>query len=80
MPATAPTVTAFSWVLSLGTRMLASSLNLPEPLVYDTGVFVYARVQAAEHRAARTLCPRRLRRWLRSCFISPDHRRPPRLR
>jgi hypothetical protein len=56
------TSTALSWVLSLAARMLASSLNMPEPLVHDTGVFVYARVQAAEHRAAKTLCPVRLKR------------------
>ena len=56
------------WMLNLATRMLASSLNMPEPLVHDTGVFVYARVQAAEHRAAKTLCPVRLRRLLQALF------------
>ena len=49
--------------------MLARSLNMPEPLVHSAGVFVFAQVQAAETRAAKTLCPvrllRRLRAWLR---------------
>jgi hypothetical protein len=62
------TATALSWLLNLATRILASSLNMPEPLVYNTGVFVYAQVQAAEHRAAKTLCPIRLRRWLNALF------------
>jgi hypothetical protein len=62
------TATAISWLLNLATRMLASSLNLPEPLVHSTGVFVYARVQAAEHRAAKTLCPQRLLRLLQETF------------
>jgi hypothetical protein len=62
------TATALSWLLNLATWILASSLNMPEPLVYNTGVFVYAQVQAAEHRAAKTLCPIRLRRWLNALF------------
>jgi serine/threonine-protein kinase RIO1 len=61
------TSTALAWVLNLA-RMLASSLNVPEPLVHNTGVFVYARVQAAEHRAAKTLCPVRLKRLLKALF------------
>jgi hypothetical protein len=65
------TAAAISWLLNLATRMLASSLNMPEPLVHDTGAFVYARVQAAEHRAAKTLCPVRLRRLLHAIFRQP---------
>ena len=57
------------WLLNLATRMLARSLNMPEPLVHSAGVFVFAQVQAAETRAAKTLCPvrllRQLRNWLR---------------
>lgn len=30
---------------------------MPEPLLHDTGVFVFAHVQAAEDRALKTLCP-----------------------
>jgi hypothetical protein len=59
---------AVSWMLNLATRMLAHSLNMPEPLVHNTGVFVVARVQAVEHRAAKTLCPVRLLRFLRTLF------------
>ena len=62
------TSTALSWLLNLLIRVLASSLNMPEPLLHNTGVFVYAQVQAAEHRAAKTLCPIRLRRWLKALF------------
>jgi hypothetical protein len=39
---------------------------MPEPLVHSTGVLVVAHVQAIETRAARTLCPIRLLRQLRS--------------
>jgi hypothetical protein len=55
-------------MLNLATRMLASSLNLPEPLVHSTGVFVYAQVQAVEHRTLKTLCPVRLLRRLQALF------------
>jgi hypothetical protein len=53
-----------SWLLHLATRLLARSLNMPEPLVYDTGVFVFARVQAVENSVGRTLCPIRMWRVL----------------
>jgi hypothetical protein len=59
-----PAAAALSWMIGLAARMLAGLLNMPEPLVCDTGAFVYARVQAAEHRAAKTLRPVRLRRLL----------------
>jgi hypothetical protein len=62
---------AISWLLNLATRMLANSLNMPAPLVHSTGIFVYAQVQAVEHRAARTLCPVRLLRWLREMVRRP---------
>ena len=49
-----------SWMLHLATRMLAASLNMPEPLVHDTGVFVFAQVQAVRTasagRCARSAC------------------------
>ena len=54
------------WTLNLATRMLARSLNMPEPLVHDTGVFVFAHVQAVENRVGQTLSPSRLRRQLRN--------------
>jgi hypothetical protein len=49
--------------------LLARLLNLPEPLVHSTGVFVFTHVQAVETSVGRTLCPARLlrqfRTWLR---------------
>lgn len=63
-----PTSSATAWMLNLATRMLARSLNMPEPLVHDTGAFVYAQVQAVEHRAAKSLCPVRLLRLLQALF------------
>jgi hypothetical protein len=55
-----------AWMLNLATRLLARSLNMPEPLVHDTGVFVFAHVQAVENNVGKTLCPSRLRRQLRN--------------
>ena len=54
------------WLLNLATRMLARSLNMPEPLVHSTGIFVFAQVQAVESRAVKTLCPVRLLRRLQA--------------
>ncbi len=48
---------AFNWALRLSTRMAARSLNMPEPMLHNAGAFVFAHVQAAEHRAVKTLCP-----------------------
>ena len=44
-----------SWLLNLASRMLAASLNMPEPLVHNTGVFVFVHVQAVETSVGRTL-------------------------
>jgi hypothetical protein len=67
-PSTAGMIPSFllNWLLRLATRLLARSLNMPEPLVYNTGVFVFARVQAVENSVGRTLCPIRLWRVLRA--------------
>jgi hypothetical protein len=54
------------WLLHLATRVLACSLQLPEPLLHHTGIFVVAQVQAVETRAAKTLCPIRLLRLLQN--------------
>ena len=63
------------WLLNLATRVLARALNMPEPLLHNTGVFVFAHVQAVETRAARTLCPirllRRLQSWCRQSALWP---------
>ncbi|HMH60674.1 MAG TPA: hypothetical protein VK567_17995 [Bradyrhizobium sp.] len=63
------------WLLNLATRMLARSLNMPEPLVHNTGVFVFAHVQAVETSVGRTLCPIRLLRQLR--YLLQSRRRRP---
>ena len=57
---------AIPWTLNLATWLLARSLNMPEPVVHDTGVFVVAQVQAIENRVGKALCPKRLMRQLRS--------------
>jgi hypothetical protein len=57
---------ASAWLLNLATRMLAHSLNMPAPLVHNTGVFVFAQVQAVENSVGKSLCPIRLLRLLRN--------------
>jgi hypothetical protein len=72
-PTPSPSAVVIARVLHLATRLttrfVAHSLNMPEPLVHTTGVFVFAQVQAVETSIGRTLCPVRLRRalqnWLR---------------
>jgi len=58
------------WLLHLATRLaarlLAQALNMPEPVLHSTGLYVVARVQVVEHRAAKSLCPIRLFRHLRA--------------
>ena len=53
---------------TLAVWALARSLNMPEPLVHDTGVFVVAQVQTIENRIGKALCPMRRFRQLRSWF------------
>jgi hypothetical protein len=66
---------AIPWLLNLATRMLACALNMPEPLVQNTGVFVFAHVQAVENSIGKTLCPIRLLRQLQ--FLLRSLRRQP---
>ena len=40
-----------AWIFAITTRLLARSLNMPEPLVVSTGAYVYAQVAAAETRS-----------------------------
>ena len=54
------------WTLNLASRMLAHSLNMPEPVVHDTGVFVFVQVQTIENRVGKALCPMRLMRQFQS--------------
>ncbi len=56
------------WLVYVATWVLARSLNMPQPLVHDTGVFVFAQVAAVETRVGKTLCPVRLWRQLQSWF------------
>jgi hypothetical protein len=56
------------WMLDLAIWALARCLNLPEPVVHSTGVFVVAQVQTIENRVGKALCPMRLIRQLRSWF------------
>ncbi|MGX1352600.1 hypothetical protein AB7M49_006209 [Bradyrhizobium elkanii] len=56
------------WLVYLATWLLARSINLPQPLVHATGVFVFAQVYAVEMRVGRALCPLRLWRQLQSMF------------
>ncbi|UFZ04571.1 hypothetical protein LQG66_36225 [Bradyrhizobium ontarionense] len=63
-----PLTAVSQWLAGLTTSLLARSLNMPEPLLHATGSLVLAQVQAIETRAARSLCPTRLRGRLLSWF------------
>ncbi|KWV46525.1 hypothetical protein AS156_01690 [Bradyrhizobium macuxiense] len=56
------------WLIHLATWLVARSLNMPQPLVHDTGMFVVAQVYAVEMRVGKALCPLRLWRQLRPWF------------
>jgi len=53
------------WMLNLATRLLARILHMPEPLVHNTGVYVFVHVQAVETSIGNGLL-RQLRSWRRS--------------
>jgi hypothetical protein len=60
-----PAVTAAAtWLLDLATWLVARALNMPQPFVFTTGLFVFAQLQAVESSVGRSLCPRRLLRTL----------------
>jgi hypothetical protein len=61
-----PATGMIPWMLNLAPRLLARILNLPEPLVHTTGVFVFAQVQIFENSVGKTLCPIRLLRLFRA--------------
>ena len=63
-PSTFLPASIIPWMLNLATRMLARILNMPEPLVHTTGVFVFAQVHAVESSIGKRLCPIRLLRQL----------------
>jgi hypothetical protein len=58
--------TVIPFVVKLATWLLARSLNMPQPIVQDTGLFVFVQVQTIENRIGKALCPVRLLRRLRS--------------
>jgi hypothetical protein len=67
-PGTLSAAALLPWMFQLATRLLARSLNMPEPLLHTTGVFMFAHVQTIENRVGRTLCPIRLLRQFRTWF------------
>jgi len=69
-PSTSP-ASIIPWMLNLAIRTLAYSLNMPEPLLQTTGVFVFAQVQAVENSVGKTLCPIRLWRQLLALCRQP---------
>jgi hypothetical protein len=67
LPQSNPSVAGIlAWLLGLATWLLARALNMPEPLVHSTGVFVFVQMQAVENSVGRSLCPVRLLRLFRS--------------
>ena len=66
-----PATGMIPWLLTLAIRLMARSLNMPEPLMRDTGVFVFAQVAAVESSVGRTLCPIRLWRQLQNWRRGP---------
>jgi hypothetical protein len=69
-------------MLDLATRVLACMLNMPEPLLHNTGAFVFAQVQAVENSVGKTLHPihllRRVRSRVRKSRVRTWLRRPAR--
>jgi hypothetical protein len=75
-PNTFSIASVLPWLLNLATRLLARILNMPEPLVHNTGVFVFVHVQAVEISIGNRLL-RQLRSWRRSAsrfFVRPPSR------
>ncbi|GLR90725.1 hypothetical protein [Bradyrhizobium iriomotense] len=60
--------TLLPWAVKFATRMLARSLNMPEPLMHSTGDFVLAQVLAFEHSVGKSLRPFRLARIIRAVW------------
>jgi hypothetical protein len=65
MPNRSPSIAGImSWLLGLAIQLTARALNMPEPVLYDTGIFIFGRVQAVESSIGKRLCPVRL--WRQS--------------
>ena len=58
-------------VAKLATWLVARSLNMPEPLVHATGLFVFVRMQDFESNFLKALCPKRLMRRLLALLPTP---------
>jgi hypothetical protein len=71
-------VSAVPWMLDLATRVLARMLNMPEPLLHNTGAFVFAQVQAVENSVGKTLRPIRRLRRVQKNRVRTSLRRPAR--
>ena len=52
------------WLVHLATWLVARSLNMPQPIVHDTSVFVAAQVYAVEMRVGKAL-GQQLQSWFR---------------
>lgn len=64
-PTTLRTAAALTnWLITMATRLIAGSINMPEALLRDTGEFVVAYVAEVEQRSG-LVCPRRLMKELR---------------
>jgi hypothetical protein len=68
-----PLATLGSWLLNLASFVVARTLNVPQPLVHSTGIYVYAQVEAVETSIGKSLCPRRLWRQFRALFVRLVH-------
>jgi hypothetical protein len=54
--ASSPITTAcVAWLGRLVTRLLARQLQMPEALVHNTGLYVYASIDSIERRLLRTV-------------------------
>lgn len=56
------------WLAGFAAFALSRSLQMPAPLVQDTGAYVLAQVQAFESEVGRSLCQISLLRRLRTLF------------
>jgi hypothetical protein len=61
-----PMLVLIRFAAAAATWLLSRSLNMPAPVVRDTGIFVFVQVQTFENKVGRALCPIRLRHRLRS--------------
>jgi hypothetical protein len=71
IPLLLPAIVAVAgWLLNMASWLVARALNMPQPLLLTTGLFVFAHVQTIETSIGKSLCPRRLARQLRALWRS----------